>query len=237
MVLKSAFSVSTRCCIMLLGKRTGWLSAFICLLFFFSYPPIITHCSHWPTLPPSKSPSVPTVCCHCDPTPFHRTEMACSKAVPYRVQINSWNPIYGAAPLPSPHLQPCRLSHLVFLSPRTPLCLSPHFSLSLLQLDSYLFPLSVGMNPRSFFYLCPALSLAPSLCQTQYSFPLLTSNISPPPAPPAPTCSHRCVASIYGFITAAIQERGEKEKRDEVQDKRDRGETWEMRVRRPRKAQ
>ncbi|TNN51704.1 hypothetical protein EYF80_038116 [Liparis tanakae] len=40
----------------------------------------------------------------------------------------------------------------------------------------------------------------------------------PPLPPPNPTCSHRCVAPIYGFITAAIQGRG---KRGEVEEKRD----------------
>lgn len=68
-------------------------------------------------------------------------------------------------------------------------------------------PLSAGMKPfpaplfalsLSSFYVCllPAVSLNSLL-----PFPLY---IHPPPTP---TCSHHCVAPIYGFITAAIQGR------------------------------
>lgn len=50
----------------------------------------------------------------------------------------------------------------------------------------------------SFFSLPVSLSLAGSDLPT--SFPTYIH-----PSPLNPTCSHRCVAPIYGFITAAIQ--------------------------------
>ncbi len=85
----------------------------------------------------------------------------------------------------------------------------PPWRLSLLRLESYLFPLSAGMNlrpaPPSILLLLP-LFLS-RLCKAQLSpLPLF-------PFSPNPTCSHSCVAPIYGFITAAIhgwrKERGD----------------------------
>lgn len=108
-------------------------------------------------------------------------------------------PIYGASP-PPPSPLPLSVSppslHLLLLG------LSPR-SLSLLQLESYLFPclqewihalLPPPLHPCSFSSLYLSLS---------------GSTPPPPLHPPSPnaTCSHRCVAPIYGFITAAIHSR------------------------------
>lgn len=103
---------------------------------------------------------------------------------------------------PPPTPSPLPLS-VYFLPPSLHLLLLHHLSpccLSLLQLESYLFScLQEGI-----------LALLPPLALPPLSTSLSLSGSTPPPlypTSPKPTCSHRCVASIYGFITAAIQGR------------------------------
>lgn len=56
------------------------------------------HTSH----PAPANHQPPTICCHCDQSPFHRTShltgMACSKAIPYLLQINSWTNLWSLLP-------------------------------------------------------------------------------------------------------------------------------------------
>lgn len=182
---------------------TPCLFASVSVMFF---PPLRTPLIARPASPhPEHHQPLPlsTICCHCDQSPFHRTShltgMACSKAIPYLVQMNSWNQ-FMEPPLPPPSPLPLSVSppslHLLLLG------LSPR-SLSLLQLESYLFPclqewihalLPPPLHPCSFSSLYLSLS---------------GSTTPPPLHPPSPnaTCSHRCVAPIYGFITAAIHSR------------------------------
>lgn len=115
--------------------------------------------------------------------------------------------------------------HLLLL-----LCLSP-CSLSLLQLESYLFPcLQEWILPLpSPCALSPPLTSLSPLDSALPPLPLLH------PSSPNTTCSHRCVAPIYGFITAAIRgrrkgESGRKEGWRETTGE----ETWDMREGRQR---
>lgn len=114
-------------------------------------------------------------------------------------QINSWTNLWRNLPQMSLPLSSSTISvslPLQFLPLQS--ASSPTVVISL--------PLSAGMNPCSapHFALSPFFFyLSPFLWQAQIYPPhsLLTS--TPPPL--NPTCSHRCVAPIYGFITAAIQ--------------------------------
>lgn len=143
-------------------------------------------------------------------------------------QINSWNQFMEPPPPPSNVPPPPCLSLSLFLlhlctsssSSVSPLvvCLFSNWShISSLVCRNESLPCFPPLSSLSYFYLSLSLSGSP--------FP------SPPyiHPPPTPTCSHRCVAPIYGFITAAIQgrRRGEKWKKRGME----RDNTWEMKAR------
>lgn len=108
-----------------------------------------------------------TICCHCDQSPFHRTshltEAACSKAIPYLVQMNSstnmWSP---PSPMPLPRAS---------ISPSPP-SLHPPDSPPRLRLEPYLFRCLQKKRNR----LSPALASptphSPPPCQARLHPPL-----------------------------------------------------------------
>lgn len=182
---------------------TPCLFASVSVMFF---PPLRTPLIARPASPhPEHHQPLPlsTICCHCDQSPFHRTShltgMACSKAIPYLVQMNSWNQ-FMEPPLPP---------------------LPPGLSLSLLHLctsSSSVSPLVVCLFSNWSHISSPVCRNESMPCSPLPSTPALSppstflcqAQLPPPPLhPPSPnaTCSHRCVAPIYGFITAAIHSR------------------------------
>lgn len=118
------------------------------------------------------------------------------------VQINSWTNLWWNLPQTSLPLSSSSIS--------APLLFLPPCSLPFLQLESYLLPPvcrneSLRRSPLCSFSTC--LLFSGRLSSTPPSFPTYTH-----PSPLNLTCSHCCVAPIYGFITAASQGKRKGEK-------------------------
>lgn len=200
-----------------------WLGL-ICLCYIFSHschPTTYLSPCHPSLTFPLKPLALPlfTICCHCDQSPFHRTShltgMACSKAIPYLVQINSWTSSWSLLPqCPPPSLL---LLHLCTSS-------SSSISTSVDRLVSNWSHISslVSRNeslPCSPFALSPLSCLSPSLCQAQT--PPLTFTL-PQPRPVATTVLLQFMGSLQQLSRGEVEgKEGWRETTGE--------ETWEMR--------
>lgn len=122
------------------------------LQFILLSPPLLKH----------QQPSPPSnICCHCDQSPFHRTchltRLACSKAIPYLVQINS-----------TTNLQSLLALSVSFSSISAPILCFSCFALSLRQLMTC-----------QFSYLQKCILALPLLSSISSQIPVASSLSSP----------------------------------------------------------
>lgn len=135
---------------------------------------------------PLNTTNFSTICCHCDQSPFHRTshltEMACSKAIPYLVQMNSWTNLWSLLPqCPSPMPLSLCLLHLCTSSSSSSVS-SP--VVCLFSNWSHISSTVCWMNPLP---APPPLALSPPFTSLSLSAPPPHPYIHPPPTRPVAT--------------------------------------------------
>lgn len=163
-----------------------------------------THLSPPITQPAPQHHRLSTICCHCDQSPFHRTshltEMACSKAIPYLVQMNSLDNLWNLLPRcpSSMSLSLCLLHRCTSSLPPTPIvCLFSNWS----HISSTVWFLSLlAQCSLSSFYLFLSPSGPPPHTHTHYIY-------LPPTRPVATTVLLQFMGSLQQLPMVEVEEK------------------------------